>query len=185
MKRSNELNHFTNLERWLLNKICLIEQVHSLLMYFQDCNCGMLNMLSSIIANFEPIRRNILQMLKPTDIVALWMATKLIITQSEKRAYLSWTREVFEGQCKLNQLRSDGCAITVVGKDLNTFTQAMRSWDYRPCGLRLLIVVVWLKASYSNQTPCLESSATLQEMPVISRIYKSEILLDFRIRCCS
>ena len=26
-------------------------------------------------------------------------------------------------------------------KDLNTFTQAMRSWDYRPCGLRLLIVV--------------------------------------------
>ena len=80
-------------------------------------------------------------MLKPTDIVALWMATKLIITQSEKRAYLSWTREVFEGQCKLNQLRSDGCAITVVGKDLNTFTQAMRSWDYRPCGLRLLIVV--------------------------------------------
>ena len=108
------------------NKICLIEQVHSRLVYCQDCNCGSLNMLSSIIANFEPIRRNILQMLKPTDIVALWMATKLIITQSEKRAYLSWTREVFEGQCKLNQLLSDGCAITVVGK---TWILSPKPWD--------------------------------------------------------
>ncbi|KAG4427030.1 hypothetical protein IFR05_017487, partial [Cadophora sp. M221] len=82
-----------------------------------------------------------LQMLKPTDIVALWTAAFLVITPFEKQTYLSWTREVFEGANELRQLRSDGCAITVVGKDLIAFTQAIRLWKYRPGNITLLIVV--------------------------------------------
>lgn len=106
----------------------------------RDCSCSIFKMLSSIIANFEPIRRNMLQMLKPTEIVALWTATKFNITYFEKQAYLSWTRENFAGECELNQLRSNG-RVTVIGKDLNTSTQAIRSLKYRPGGLRLLVVV--------------------------------------------
>ncbi|CZS92424.1 uncharacterized protein RAG0_02911 [Rhynchosporium agropyri] len=100
-----------------------------------------LHMITLMMANFEPIRRNMLQMLKPMDIVALWTAIGLAITPFEKRTYLSWIREVFEGVNELRQLRSEGCTITVIGKDLNNFTQAIRAWKYRPGGLTLLVVI--------------------------------------------
>lgn len=98
-------------------------------------------MLRSLVSDFEPVRRALLAMLKPSDIVSLMQATGLVTTDYERRQYLQWTREVFHTMKWVNKLKVEGCTITVIGKDLHDFNRAVRSWSRVPSTLRVLIVV--------------------------------------------
>lgn len=98
-------------------------------------------MLRTILSDLEPVRRVILSMLKPTDIVSLVQAIHIITTPFERRKYLTWTREAFGGIDWVNILKEEGCTITVVGKDLALFERCIKTWSYCPVKLQLLIVI--------------------------------------------
>lgn len=104
-------------------------------------------MLRELLCNIEPIRRTLLGLLKPSEIVSLVAATRLILTAHERRKYLDWTREAFQNTNWVEQLVKEGCLITVVGKDLATFANDIRTWHYNPEGIKILIVITRPRAS--------------------------------------
>ena len=104
-------------------------------------------MLRELLSNLEPVHRTLLGLLKPSEIVSLVAASSLILTAHERRKYLDWKREAFQNTQWVEQLVNEGCMITVVGKDLATFANDMRTWHYNPEGIKILIVVTRLNAS--------------------------------------
>jgi hypothetical protein len=96
-----------------------------------------------VLSDFEPVRRTILSMLKPVDVVSLVLAARITTTAWERSKYLNLFRHMFSDDIWMEKMKKSGGTVSVVGKDIRRFHRALRTWDYHTLNdkMNLLLVV--------------------------------------------
>lgn len=82
--------------------------------------------------------------LGPRDIVALTTALEVNPNKLERTIYTDPLRQVFHSWTWVPKAQEMGLTVTVVGKDLQTFREAIEAWDYFaiPETMNLLLIVL-------------------------------------------
>jgi len=89
-----------------------------------------------------PLRKRLLRMLRPMDIVAIRKATGLQLTGMETNRYMVWWRQLFLDMKWADRLTLYHCTVTLIGNDLGRLNEAIRSMDYTFDASHLKILVV-------------------------------------------
>jgi hypothetical protein len=99
------------------------------------------NRLVSTMRQISPLWDLLFRTLKPTDIVSLAIATNFRIqpTKRQKQIYMKWWRQIFYN---MKWVEQNERRVTIIGKDLAKFKDAMQKWYYfNTKELKLLAVV--------------------------------------------
>lgn len=108
-------------------------------------------MLAQVLSRVEPVRSIILGMLRPVDIVSLVFATGIPTTPWERPKYLTLFRQVFWDDSWVETLRANGGTVSLVGKDLRRFHEAIRAFDYKSLKRKINLLLVVKQPSLTPQ----------------------------------
>ncbi|CAM6002538.1 unnamed protein product [Sphagnum balticum] len=105
-------------------------------------------LISRILALY-PLRRCLLGMLRPMDIISLATAAGIELTDVEKKKYLVFWKQMFFDMNWLQILRENSFTATIMGNDIRRLYNAIQKEDYTidPSLLKLVIVICETKAS--------------------------------------
>ena len=99
------------------------------------------NRLVSVMRYTSPIWLSLLNILRPMDIISLAIATTFRIqpTKRQKQIYMKWWRQIFYN---MKWVEQNERRVTIIGKDLAKFKDAMQKWHYFNIKeLKLLVVI--------------------------------------------
>lgn len=87
---------------------------------------GLVHLLNSIY----PIRRRLLLMLRPMDIVALVKATGIQMTDDECHKHMVLWKQFFFNMTWVEELAKIHCTVTIIGQNVGRLHTAITTWDH-------------------------------------------------------
>ena len=125
--------------------------------------------------NYE-LRKSLLMMLRPLDILALIKARAVVITPIERKRYIVLWRQFFFNMAWVNDLLMNNCTVTLIGSGLGALHKAIASMDenFDPTTVKIIVAIsetyLTVPRPFSNRQDTLaafDAITAWHEVPVV------------------